>query len=188
MKFFNIIVLLSILTITFSCREKLKEEDPDVATYFSIKQFLDDQWKNREGIPYTLNKISTFNGLSDSSFIGLDSVVWKQIREKFDATDISEPKYLDQYEYSNYEEDALDVTVLHYEAKDKGLFTRKMDVSVDVFNNRVRTIYIETLKKNAIYTKSQKLLYVPDQIIQIQEFEKSIVSPVKEMKVVYIFD
>lgn len=188
MKFIHILFILLALFLTQSCKQKPQEENPNVDTYFSVKQFLDDQWVNREGIPFTLRKITTFNGITDSSFIGLDSTVWQQIREKFDPTDISKPEFLDQYFYSNYDEDALDLTILHYEAKDKNLFTQKMDVNVDMFNNRVRSIYIETRKKNAIYIKTEKLLYAPDQIIQIQQFEKSIVSPIKEMKVVYLFD
>ena len=185
----NLAFLICFIFLAFTnCKTKTEPVDKDAAGYFSIKQFLDDQWNNRRGIPYTLTKISTLNGKTDSSYIALDSVLWRNIRSKFDATDISDPKFLSQYDYNSYEEESMDFTTLHYQAKDKKLFTQVMNVDIDNFNNRVRSIYIETIKENAIYKKTEKLLYVPDDLIQIQEFEKSVVSPEKNMKISFRFN
>lgn len=188
MKILNSAFLLCFLIFSLaSCKNKPEVVDEDAATYFSIKQFLDDQWKNREGIPYSLTKISTMNGITDSAYIGLDSVVWKNIRAKFDPTDISDTKFLDQYDISSFEEESMDFTTLRYEAKTKKQFTQIMNIDIDNFNNRVRSIYIETLKENSIYKKTEKLLYIPDDLIQIQEFEKSVVSPEKNTKISFRF-
>lgn len=189
MKTLNSAFLFCFLILSLvSCKNKTIAIDEDAATYFSIKQFLDDQWENRKDIPFTLTKIATMNGETDSSYIGLDSVLWENIRAKFDPTDISEPKFLNQYEISSFEEETMDYTTLRYQAKTKKQFTQVLNIDIDNFNNRVRAIYIETLKENAIYKKTEKLLYIPDDLIQIQEFEKSVVSPEKNMKLSFRFN
>jgi len=189
MKVLKPIIFLLIIVLSFTnCKSKVTPKDPNVETYFSIKQFLDDQWENRKGIPYTLLKISTFNGKMDSSIVGLDSILWQGIRTKFDPADISSTEFLGQYDFNSFEEKEMDLTTLHYQAKNKDLFMQVMNIDIDDFTNRIRSVYIETSKENAIYKKTEKLLFVPDNLIQIQEFEKSMVSPAKNMKISYRFD
>lgn len=188
MNFFKLIPLLLLCFIAFACSQKKKVNNPEQETYFSVKQFLDDQWKNREGNPYSLMKVVDFNGKTDSTIVSLDSNLWKLIRPFFDEANIGDVEHFGQYEFNSFEEETLDMIMLHYEAINKKAFTRKMDIGVDVFTHRVKSVYIETQKKNAIYLKTQKLLFIPDRIIQIQEYEKSIVSPAKKMNISYYFD
>jgi hypothetical protein len=183
-------LLILITGFYFSACKNLEvhpEQKMEGDTYFSVKQFFDDQWATRHGQPITLTRISTFNGISDSAFLGLDSALWQNIRHIFDEADIGDPKFLGQYKFSLFTDDQTDITFLNYEAEKPNLFMRKMNIGMDQFTHKVRTLYIETQQKNRIYTRTQKLLYVPDKIIQIQEFEKSAIAPEKELKIEYIY-
>jgi hypothetical protein len=172
--------------LCFACTSKKAAEKPkDQETYFSVRQFLDDQWKTRKGQPIALLRITSFNGTSDSSFVNLDSTLWSNIRMKFDQADIGNPKFLDQYRFNLFEDADLQLVNLNYEAKSDELFTQKMNIGVDAFNNRVRSVYIETRIRNKVYRRSQKLYYAPDRVIQIQEYEKSATMPEKDLKVEY---
>jgi hypothetical protein len=104
---------------------------------------------------------------------------------KFDQADIGNPKFLDQYRFNLFEDADLQLVNLNYEAKSDELFTQKMNIGVDAFNNRVRSVYIETRIRNKVYRRSQKLYYAPDRVIQIQEYEKSATMPEKDLKVEY---
>lgn len=181
------LLLVGIFSVLFfACKSKNDPVNPeDQETYFSVRQFLDDQWATRHGQPVILLRITVFNGTTDTSFVSLDSTLWSTIRMKFDQADIGDPKFLDQYRFNLFEDKDLQLINLNYEAKSGDLFTRKMNIGVDAFNNRVRTVYIETNKHNKVYQRSQKLYYAPDRIIQIQEYEKSATMPEKSLKVEY---
>jgi len=190
LKIFKAALLAFILGICFSaCKSEIlkPEAKAEQETYFSVKQFFDDQWKTRHGIPYTLMRVSTFNGISDSTYLGLDSTLWQNIRHVFDEADIGDPKFLGQYQFNLFSDDQTDVIFLNYEAKNPTLFMRKMNIGMDQFTHRVRSLYIETEQQNRIYKRKQKLLYAPNKLIQIQEFEQSALAPEKDLKIEYIY-
>lgn len=191
MRFTYIACLLLGLLVVSGCKwldkDKVQPKHNNAETYYSIKGFLDDQWRYLEGQPITLLRVATFNGHSDSSFVRLDSTVWKEIRKQFDATDIGESRFIGQYDFSMYDEDALNQVVLTYTAKNKELLTRKMDIGMDNVTQRIGTIYIETHSGNRSYEKTQKLTYIPRQVISIQAFEKSVISKPENLRVAYYF-
>lgn len=166
-------------------RQQLNASDSD--TYYSIKGFLNDQWHFLQGQPIVLLRVATFNGKSDSSFVSLDSTVWKEIRKQFDASDIGEARFLGQYDFAMYNEDALNQIAMAYTAKNKDLLTQKVNIGIDNVNHQVQTIYIETHKSNRTYEKTQNLTYIPHQVIAIQSFEKSIISRPENLRVAYYF-
>ncbi|HET8574059.1 MAG TPA: hypothetical protein VFL76_09320 [Edaphocola sp.] len=168
-------------------KDRQQPKNASADTYYSIKGFLDDQWRFLEGQPIVLLRVATFNGKSDSSFVSLDSMVWKEIRKQFDASDIGEPRFLGQYDFSMYNEEALNQIVLSYTAKNRDLLTQKINIGMDNVNHQVRTVYIETHKGNRTYEKTQKLTYIPRQVISIQAFEKSIISRPENLRVAYYF-
>lgn len=156
-------------------------------TYFSVSEFLDDQWKLLAGQPYMLLKVTNFNGSKDSSMVLLDSTLWQQIREPFDAADIGKVQFLEQYRFTTYKENVLNAIYINYEALYKDLYTRRLNVGMDNYNYKIQSIYIEAEKRNRTYTSIRKLTYIPQKSIRIQGFEKSIISKPEEMNVVYYF-
>ena len=191
MRFKHIFYLLPALLFVSGCqwfdKDRLQPPDSNGDTYYSIKGFLDDQWHFLEGQPIVLLRVATFNGQSDSSFVRLDSALWKEIRKQFDASDIGETRFLGQYDFSMYQENALNQIVLTYTAKNPDLLTRKLDIGMDNVNHRIQTVYIETRTGNRTYEKNRKLTYIPRQVISIQAFEKSVISKPENMRVAYYF-
>lgn len=70
-----------------------------------------------------------------------------------------------------------------YEAKNKKLLTKNLHIVTDPFNNKIKSIYIETEKNG----KVQKLYYIPLKLIQIQEYESSFLGKDKNLVVKYHF-
>jgi hypothetical protein len=162
-----------------SCKEKDKDDKEDFSkvkgNYFSIQQFGLDQWNNFPvpgcGIVKTVRKD---NGKTDSSFTNSDALDWASIFKVFFETDISDRKFLGQYKFSQFDDPADGTHNFFYEAKDEDLFTQKLLITIDQHTNKVRGIYIETLKKGFIKGETiQKLYYRPYHTIQIQKDEKT---------------
>lgn len=182
-----ILPLITALLLLSSCQKKLPQGYEPGDEYFSIQNFLDDQWKLKGGQPFVLERKIILNGQSDSSLVPLDSALWTNVRAIFDKTDISDPKYLSRYAFTLLEDKATAVTTLLYQAKEKKLFTRKVMVGMDSYTHKLKSVYIETESNNWIHTKTQKLSYITNRSIQIIEFEKSIASPKKELLLRYSF-
>jgi hypothetical protein len=192
-------VALCCLTL-FACKEKQKsssaeEKQPIVVeqqvdttiSYFSLKQYFADQWKTRSGNPYTLLRVNTVNGKTDSAYLPMDEALWRSIVAPFEAADISNKKFLGYYKFDSFEDDATQTTHFYYEATSPKLFTRKMDISADIVSNLVRTVYVETQNIQEGRQIFRKLQYVPDKLVQIQEFEKVEGQPEKTSRLVYKF-
>jgi hypothetical protein len=155
--------------------------------YFSIAQFITDQWNTHRGQPYGMQKVVYMNGKVDSSLISAYDVDWGPIFKTFIETDISDLKYLDRYTFSEFADDATMTHNFFYEAKEESLFTRKLHIAADDVNHKVRSIYIETSKNGKWSNFSQKLFYMPMKVISIQEFEWAQTGPKKELRVEYRF-
>lgn len=141
------------------------------ATYFSVIDYFNDQWKNRNTDAYTLLKIEETDGRRDSTYLPLDSALWVRMRTPFDATDISDKKFLGWYSFDMFTDETTETTHLHYEAVADDLFMRKMDISADMVTNRIKSIYIETRRTQEGRVATQKLQYIPDRIFQTQSQE-----------------
>src|SRR6218665_3679923 len=118
----RLFLICSFCLSLFACKEKQKSSSaeekttPAAATqavdssmtYFSLKDYFDDQWKTRSGSPYTLLKIQTVNGKTDTAYAPLDSALWLEIRAPFDAADIGDKKFLGHYKYDSFEDETTE--------------------------------------------------------------------------------
>jgi hypothetical protein len=183
----------------FACKEKQKSSSAEEKTtpvvpvkvedtserYFSIRDYFDDQWNTRRGSPYTLLKIYNVNGKSDSAFVPLDSALWFSMRAPFDAADISDKKFLGLYKFDSFDDETTETTHLYYESVSPDLYLQKMDISADIFTNRVKSVYMETKSVKDGRRINQKLQYIPDRIFQVQEYVKIEDQPGKNTKLEY---
>ncbi|MGT2572044.1 hypothetical protein, partial [Acinetobacter ursingii] len=112
-----------------SCKRE-KKADPAARfkpgdRYFSLYQFAQDQWEyNFRGRPLVLQRVEVKDGRADSSFVSLDTLNWSEITPRFFAADISDPRFLGRYRYSQFDEPLLSTKALLYEALEEDLFTR----------------------------------------------------------------
>lgn len=180
------IILFALLMIESSgCKKggKAPKEDQSGPTYFSVIQFADDQFRTYWGQPFTMLKIVYENGKTDSSFVAAKDVDWAKELAPFFRSDISKPGFLGQYNFSLLNDDATVSKIYYYEAINKDLFTRNLQIITDPFTDKVKTIYIETSENG----KLQKLYYTPLKVIQIQEFESSMIGGSENKRIEYRF-
>ena len=180
-----------LLFTVVSCKPSTPAVKNDITnsggTYFSIKQFIQDQWSLYHGQPFGLRKIVYLNGRVDSTMVSAYDLDWAPIFRVFIESDISDRKFLGKYDFSSFPDDATETNNFFYEAKDDKLYTRKLQISADNVSSKVRSIYIETQKKGKWSSRTQKLFYMPVKIISIQEYEKSGPGTARELRIEYRF-
>lgn len=186
----RILAVIVILSAAISCTPKKPKVEHEKAgqngTYFSIKQFTDDQWRTYRGQPFGFQKFVYKDGTVDSSLTNVDEMNWGAILQPFFESDISDPRFLGHYNFSQFEDNATQTLNYYYEAKEDSLFTRKLQIMVDDVTSKVRSIYIETEKNTQHKHITRKLFYIPLDVISIQEFDHSSPSA-KELRIEYRF-
>lgn len=180
------LALFLFLTLT-ACSEKNGDEQPVTGTYFSVIEFAQDQWYLYQGQPRGIMKTVYFDGKVDSTYTNAFEVDWASILKVFFETDIGDPKYIDQYNFSAFEEEITTSKGFYYEARNEKLYTRKVHITSDYFTDKVKSLYIEAEKSDRMGTKSLKLYYEPLKSISIYELETSKTGQRKELRVVYDF-
>lgn len=188
-RIFPAAVLFAVLMACTSRKasEQNQTQSAEAGSYFSIIQFAKDQIDTYAGQPFTLVKTVTLNGKTDSCFVQSLRMDWADVLKVFFESDISNPKFLDKYQFTEFEESATDSRVFFYEAKEPGLFTRKLQISVDPLTNKIRSIYVETEKIGKLSTRAQKLFYRPVNLIQIQELERGTLGKDRDLRIQYRF-
>ena len=170
------LILLAVTAVYMgSCKKKKPKDDFSnvKGTYLSINQYILDEWNNYSGMPFVIIKTTRINkGKMDSSFTNSDTVNWSPIFETFSKSDISDRKYLGQYNFSAFDDNQDGSHNFIYLAKDPDLFTQKLLITLDQRTSKVTGVYIETFKKSATNEVIQKLYYSPLKTIQIQTEEK----------------
>ncbi len=194
-------LLLLLPLLLLSCKEKqnsgstgAREQELRPAdsvstdeTYFSITDYFADQWSYRRGDPYTLLRLE-FNGHhADSSYIPLDSALWFSLTRLFEQADISAPSFLGKYDFDMLEDHDMELIYLYYQARSPELYMQKMSITANLYNNRIKTVYIETKTQQNDILKRQKLQYIPDRSFQVQQFEKETGKPEKQVHIEYLF-
>jgi hypothetical protein len=182
----SLLLPATLCLLLFACKEKqksatteqkaapivpLKVEDT-TQTYFSIRDYLNEQWNLKKDNPYTLLKIVIANGKRDSAFVPFDSANWFAIMKPFYIADIGDKKYLGWYRFDSFEDEAAEEMHIHYEAIAPDTIMRKMDIAANRYSGMVNLVYMETRQKanNEIITR--KMTYKRDDFIQVVESEK----------------
>ena len=185
----SFVSILAGILLLGSCKSFSVDEQPLPAdsSYFSIRQYIGDQINLLSGQPITLYRIAKLNGVTDSSLAPLMTSQWGPVINTFADADIATRKLLGQYDYNEFLDETSGITSHTYTAKNPGLTTRFFQINSDPSNNKITSIYIETAKKDFFETKTQKLLYVPYRIIQIQQREHYLIGKSKDLLIEYRF-
>lgn len=180
-------MLISVCLLLACNKPSSKNESKDDRTYFSIVQYANDQWNMYKGEPFGMVKKVYFNGTVDSLQTNAIQMDWASVFKVFFETDISDPKYVGEYDFNAYDEDLTHTRNFYYEAKSPKLYTRKLHIMTDYYTDKIKYIYIEAQKKSRLGTRNLKLSYDPLKTITIQDWETSKTGQKKEMRVVYEF-
>lgn len=182
--------LLLVLLLPMSCNKTEESEKADIqetGTYFSIIEYVKDQWSTYHGQAFAINKRVYLNGKADSTYTNTLDMDWASVFKTFFNTDIGEKKYIGQYEFSQFRDDATMTNNFYYEAKNDKLYTKKLHIMANYYTDRITSIYIEAEKDTRLGTKTVKLFYVPLDVISIQEEETSRTGEKKDLRIEYDF-
>jgi len=187
----NIKYLLYLLPILLglACKSKDNVYPPGYEKgdeYFSMHQYFDDQWKNRNEMPYVFAKVTEINGkVTDSQIVDWGEPFFKEIRAQFEKAEIGKPKYLGQYHFTEMEE-YQHITWL-YEAANPDLETKKIILRLDPENYKVKTVYAEIEEDGIFSFEKTNMTYIPDGPIKIVTFKKPMFGDKQEIVISYKF-
>ncbi len=163
------------------------EYEGDDAGYISMKDFFADQWEFRKGQPYTLQKIVENNGQVDSSYVGLDEKLWKEMIQPFLDADINDPKFKGAYTFEIIEETSQPVVYFNYEAKNAYLEVRNTQLTLDTYTNRIEAVYIEKSYQRGDVKTKQNLLYITGRQFQVHTIQYQNNKEISNHKVKHLF-
>lgn len=155
--------------------------------YFSVNQFIQDQWAIYHGQAFPITRITYLNGEVDSGYTHALALNWGPILQPFIESDISDPDWVGQYTFSHFFDDITQTQNYYYEAKDPDLFTRRLQISVEPFSQKIQSLFIETQETSFWTSRNRKLLYLPLELISIQEEEAHFIGPSKEFRIEFHF-
>lgn len=183
-------LFIACVALVSACTQKNAEnKKPEIAEddkgpyYFSMKDFVLDQWNVFHGQPYTFLVRVTKDGKTDSSYVDAFKMELGALMETFNKTDIGEKKFLDKYRFNVVDDNVTFTRNYYYEAIDPTLYTKVLQVMTDPTNNKIKSVYVEASDDK----KELKLYYAPHKIIQVQEFKKANSGLLKEVKTEYRF-
>jgi hypothetical protein len=184
------VLFLAGSVFTLSCTHKSPELQPSAnsdSAQYSIRAYVRGQIRQLYDQPLVLDRIEQTGNARDSSFVPITALDWKNVIPAFVKSDISAPEFIGQYRFSIADDDLTATRVLTYDALRPDLFTRIFQISTDVSNNLIRSVYIETRESGFWKKRSQKLLYVPNRVIQIQETEDPLIGGTRQRRLEYRF-
>ena len=171
MKYICLFAIAATFFLGEACKKK-KEVPigfPEGATYFPVNKYVKQQAMRYAGVPITFYKISTLNGKTDSLLTNIEQIDWAPVYKTFIAADISDPKFLGKYTYSEFTDDVTGTLNMLYEAKDPDLYTRRFLINKDSETGMIRSIFIQTDKGSKREGTRQMLYYGAGDMVQIQE-------------------
>jgi len=176
----SVIFLAALLAAFASCKKKKVATNTDIpqGNYFSINQFMLDEWNTYAGEPFMIKKTTKDGDKVDSSLTNSDVINWGPLLQIFRLTDISDKKFLGQYKFSQFDDKVDETHNFFYEADEanEDLFTRKLLITIDAYTAKIKGIYIETEKKDLFDDCVQKLYYAPLKTVQIQTEDKPLMG------------
>lgn len=183
--------LLAGSLLTASCTGEKTGDAPlggsDSGRHYSIRSYISGQAIALSGQPLTLHRISREGDAYDSALVPIYGLNWKEVIERFAGSDISDRRFVGQYSFSISDDDLTATRVLTYTATRPDLFTRLFQINTDPENDRVKSIYIETRRSGFWRSLSQKLLYIPGNVVQVQETEDPLIGTTKRRRLEYKF-
>lgn len=184
-------ILLAVCSAFFACSPKAAKPagtgSADSTTHYSVKNYIRGQILAMYGQPIVVERKIVHGNLADSSFIPISETDWDEVLPIVASSDISDPQFTGSYEFNVADENITGSRILTYSAKRPDLFTQTFQINTDPLNFKVKSIYIET-RRSGFWSKiSQKILYTPFSILQIQETNDPLIGATKNTRLEYRF-
>ena len=176
--------LILILFFALSaCGNKTVYNGNSRVNYPDIKLVLDDYLDTTAPVLY--NKFINNSGSKDSSKVPDNKMPWKDIYSLFQKANIQNEDLDKKYVVDVTNDTLTKAMTLHYSALDPGLFTQKVSIISNNEDRSLRSLCIETTDPGWFSSVHQRLLFIPNRTIQIQERTKRLFSDEKTIVTTY---
>ena len=151
----------------FACKSK-KDKEPEAGS-FPVLSFIQSQVKKVDTSLYSIIKITTVDGRSDTSYIRREDFR-KEAADFLSLPDISEKGLKKKYSESQTYDQLLEKAVLLYTAKDPDLEVQREQVLIQPGNGEpdiVKTLIIDQTIEKADSTVQKNLIWEVDSHFQV---------------------
>jgi hypothetical protein len=162
-------LLLAFPLLCFSCKEK--EPDSDESGSFPTLSFIQSQVRDVDTSLYTISKIVTFNGRSDTTPLHRD-LFRTEAAPFLNLPDISSKKWKGDYTETKLYDESLKRVVLFYTAKDPEAPIQREQVLIDPdkgAGGEVSTIIVDLYEEQNGSSNHKNLMWEVNQQFQITE-------------------
>lgn len=159
----NFICMLTLLACN-SSNPAEKNEDLD-KTFFPIAGTIIAELKNIDSLPIAIIKYTTSGELRDT--VIFDKKNMRTVADELIRPDISLPESKKYYKETVFMDNTTNSVTMSYVTEDEKPEVRKIEVTIDPDNQRVRSIYVEKLNRYDDSTKVRKMIWTPGKNLQV---------------------
>ncbi len=168
--------LLFILTFFYACKTKPIQEGDSMMNYPDMELIYKDYFIPIQNSNNQFLKIEYKENKKDSSVLNANNMDWNYMHSLFTEANLYDKKFDKTYSISIIQDTLDPLMTLIYTSLDKNNLVQKLNIKATVSDNKINSIYWETLKHGFMSKEEKKILYVVDKTIQIQEYNKKPLS------------
>lgn len=182
-----IYTILFMVLIFASCKEEKEYHGEPVGNYPNMQTLVGAHLDSVAKEPIVYKRIVLEKGERDTSFIKSADMPWEEIKEAFMDADIKKKSLDKKYSIDLLGNSEMGAFTLLHTALSPSLYTQSMSLVIDDFDKKLRSLYVETDDPGFFSSKSERLLLIPGQTIQIQRNTKPMFSEAKSIIRTYSF-
>ena len=141
-----------------------KNEDLN-KTFFPIAGTILSELKNIDSLPIAIIRYTTNGDKRDTSIFSKEDM--KKVADEMIKPDISLPENKKYYKETVFMDNTINTITMSYTTEDEKPQVRKIEVTIDPDNQRVRTIYVEKLDQYDDSTILRKMVWTSGKNLQV---------------------
>lgn len=167
------ILILICLIFLFACNSsdpKKKNEDLN-KVFFPIAGTILAELKSIDSLPIAIVKYTVNGEQKDSSLVKKEEM--NAVVDQLIKPDISLPEYKKYYKETVFMDNTTNSVTMSYTTEDENPEIRKIEVTIDPDNQRVKTIYVERVGHLNQKTILKKMIWTTGKNLQVISIENT---------------
>lgn len=173
------LVVLTALLFIAACKHKTPH-GVGYRNYPDMNMIVRDNLSPFKTFPKDFLLITGFGAQKDSQRMAAKKIDWSYFESALLKTNIYGKEFDHYYTITPVSEEMSTTITYVYESTDKTLPTKKIQVVLDAFDNKVQSIYIDYSNPGFFSSESYRILFVYGKFIQVQERSKRAFQKIKE--------
>ncbi|HMN32500.1 MAG: hypothetical protein IT215_04125 [Chitinophagaceae bacterium] len=172
----RISITLFLLFLSSSCSNPKGQEGDSKINYPDMELIYTDYMLPFQNSNHQFLKIEYQNQQKDTTTVKSSEINWEDIHHLFSEANLFDEKLDKKYSISIIQDTLNPLMTLIYTSLYQKNLVQKLNIKARVEDNKINSIYWETLKHGFMSKEEKKILYVVNQTIQIQQFKKEFFS------------